>query len=298
MAIDKDIPDQLVDEMVKPKTVYDQEVELEAEEPILPENIQMMDDGGAEINFGGPEMMQNVAADHDANLAEFLEDTDLSEISTEVMERYEDCKSSREDWATTYEKGLELLGFKYEDRAEPFRGASGATHPVLAEAVTQFQALAYKELFPAGGPVRTQIMGIETPEKSKQAQRVKEFMNYQLTVGMKEYEPEFDQMLFNLPLSGSTFKKVYYDAILNRSVSKFVPAEDLFVPYTATSLDDTETIIHRIKMPYNEIRKNQLGGMYRDVDIQEGYDCASQLASNRTITNTTNALALGDSADV
>ena len=109
MAIDKEIPDQLVDEMVKPKTVYDQEVELEAEEPILPENIQMMDDGGAEINFGGPEMMQNVAADHDANLAEFLEDTDLSEISTEVMERYEDCKSSREDWATTCEKGLELL---------------------------------------------------------------------------------------------------------------------------------------------------------------------------------------------
>ena len=272
MAIDKQIPDQMVDEIDVPKTVYGAEVELEAEDPILPENIQMTEDGGAEINFGGPEIMQAPAMDHNANLANFIEDADLHEISNEVMERYEDCKASREDWATTYEKGLELLGFKYEDRAEPFRGASGATHPVLAEAVTQFQALAYKELFPSGGPVRTQIIGIETSEKAKQAQRVKEFMNYQLTVEMKEYEPEFDQMLFNLPLSGSTFKKIYYDALLNRSVSKFVPAEDLFVPYTATSLDDTETIIHRIKMPYNEIRKNQLGGLYRDIDIQEGYE--------------------------
>ena len=272
MAIDKQIPDQLVDDINRPTPVYDQEVEIEAEEPIVPENVQMMEDGGAEINFGGPQMPQAPVMDHNANLADFMEDSDLADISTEVMERYEDCKSSREDWATTYEKGLDLLGFKYEDRAEPFRGASGATHPVLAEAVTQFQALAYKELFPSGGPVRTQIMGIETPEKAKQAQRVKEFMNYQLTVEMKEYEPEFDQMLFNLPLSGSTFKKVYYDGLLNRSVSKFVPAEDLYVPYTATSLDDTETIIHRIKMPYNEIRKNQLGGLYRDIDIQDGYE--------------------------
>ena len=147
---------------------------------------------------------------------------------------------SRKDWEKSYTDGLDLLGFKYENRTEPFQGASGATHPVLAEAVTQFQATAYKELLPSDGPVRTQVLGDATPPKQQQAQRVKDFMNYQIMEKMKEYEPEFDSMLFHLPLAGSTFKKVYYDDLLGRAVSKFVPADDLIVPYTANSLEEAD----------------------------------------------------------
>ena len=267
MAIDKKMPDQGVDELKDSKTVYDEEIELEAQDP-QPSNVEMFQDGGAVVNFGEP-MQEQAMAGHQENLAELLEDDVLNEISNEVIEAYEDCKSSRSDWEQTYVNGLDLLGFKYEDRTEPFQGSSGATHPVLAEAVTQFQALAYKELMPAGGPVRTQIIGLETPEKQKQSKRVREFMNYQLMINMKEYEPEFDQMLFNLPLSGSTFKKVYYDELLGRCVSKFVPAEDLYVPYTATSLDDTETIIHKIKVTKNDIVMKQLAGVYADADLGE-----------------------------
>jgi hypothetical protein len=265
MAIEKD----LTQEGKMPIDVLPEDVELEAQD-LNPSdvNVEMMEDGGAEINLDPQAEAMQGAEQHDANLAEFLEEDDLNEIANELLEEFDECASSRDEWEQTYKKGLELLGFKYEDRAEPFQGASGATHPVLAEAVTQFQALAYKELLPAGGPVRTQIMGLETSEKVAQASRVKDFMNYQIMVEMKEYEPEFDQMLFNLPLSGSTFKKVYYDAILQRSVSKFVPAEDLYVPYTATSLDDTETIMHRVKMTYNDIKQHQLAGIYRDVDIE------------------------------
>ena len=267
MAIDKKMPDQGVDELKDSQTVYDKEIELEAQDP-QPSNVEMFQDGGAVVNFGEP-MQEQAMAGHQENLAELLEDDVLNEISNEVIEAYEDCKSSRSDWEQTYVNGLDLLGFKYEDRTEPFQGSSGATHPVLAEAVTQFQALAYKELMPAGGPVRTQIIGLETPDKVKQSQRVKEFMNYQLMINMKEYEPEFDQMLFNLPLSGSTFKKVYYDELLGRCVSKFVPAEDLYVPYTATSLDDTECIIHKIKVTKNDIVMKQLAGVYADADLGE-----------------------------
>ena len=168
-------------------------------------------------------------------------------------------------------KGLDLLGFTYEEPTEPFKGASGATHPVLAEAVTQFQALAYKELLPAEGPVRTQILGMPNPDKEAQAQRVKQFMNYQIMDQMKEYEAEFDQMLFYLPLAGSAFKKVYYDDIMQRAVSKFVPADDLVVPYTATSLDDAESIIHVVKMSENELRKQQVGGFYRDLELNPSF---------------------------
>jgi len=265
MAIEKD----LTQEGKMPIDVLPEDVELEAQD-LNPSdvNVEMMEDGGAEINLDPQAEAMQGAEQHDANLAEFLEEDDLNEIANELLEEFDECASSRDEWEQTYKKGLELLGFKYEDRSEPFQGASGATHPVLAEAVTQFQALAYKELLPAGGPVRTQIMGLETSEKVAQASRVKDFMNYQIMVEMKEYEPEFDQMLFNLPLSGSTFKKVYYDAILQRSVSKFVPAEDLYVPYTATSLDDTETIMHRVKMTYNDIKQHQLAGIYREVDIE------------------------------
>ena len=178
-----------------------------------------------------------------------------------------DYRSSRKDWEDTYRNGLDLLGFKYERRTEPFRGASGVTHPVLSEAVTQFQAQAYKELLPADGPVRTQILGLETPAKQDQANRVKDFMNYQIMDQMKEYEPEFDQMLFYLHLSGSTFKKVYYDELLGRAVSKFIPADDLVVPYSATNLDDAEAVVHIIKMSENDLRKQQVGGFYRDITL-------------------------------
>ena len=174
---------------------------------------------------------------------------------------------SRKDWEQSYVKGLDLLGFKYDNRSEPFQGASGATHPVLAEAVTQFQALAYKELLPADGPVRTQILGVSNPAKEAQSQRVKDFMNYQLMDQMKEYEPEFDQMLFHLPLSGSTFKKVYYDDLLGRAVSKFIPADDLVVPYTATSLDDAEAVVHVVKISENDLRKQQVNGFYTDIEL-------------------------------
>ena len=266
MAVEKD----LMEKSKMPVDVLPEDVELEAQD-LNPSDIdiEMTEDGGAEINLDPQAEAMQGAEQHDANLAEFLEDSDLNVIAGDILEEFDECASSRDEWEQTYKKGLELLGFKYEDRAEPFQGASGATHPVLAEAVTQFQALAYKELLPAGGPVRTQIMGLESSEKVAQASRVKDFMNYQIMVEMKEYEPEFDQMLFNLPLSGSTFKKVYYDAILQRSVSKFVPAEDLYVPYTATSLDDTETIIHRVKMTYNDIKQYQLAGIYKDIDLSE-----------------------------
>ena len=237
-----------------------------------PVEIKETDDGGVEVDFDPAAVVPEGGESHDENLADFLEEDILQEISNDLLENYESCKSSRADWEDTYTKGLDLLGFKYENRSEPFQGSSGATHPVLAEAVTQFQALAYKELLPAGGPVRTQIVGNIDPAREDQAERVKDYMNYQLMVEMKEYEPEFDQMLFNLPLSGSTFKKVYYDQLLGRCVSKFVPAEDLYVPYTATSLDDTETIIHKIKMTGNDLLKNQLSGFYSDVQIEEDYN--------------------------
>jgi hypothetical protein len=185
----------------------------------------------------------------------------------QVSNDYRDYKSSRKDWEQAYVVGLDLLGFKYVQRTEPFQGASGATHPVLAEAVTQFQAQAYKELLPADGPVRTQVIGASNPQRMQQAQRVKEFMNYQLLDQMKEYEPEFDSMLFHLPLAGSTFKKVYYDDLLGRAVSKFVPADDVVVPYTANSLEDAEAIIHIIKLSENDIRKQQVNGFYRDIEL-------------------------------
>jgi hypothetical protein len=205
--------------------------------------------------------------DHYANLNDLLPEDVSDPIGGQLQNDYQEYKFSRAEWEKAYITGLDLLGFKYTNRTEPFQGASGATHPVLAEAVTQFQALAYKELLPADGPVRTQVMGATNPAKEAQAQRVKNFMNYQLMDQMKEYEPEFDQMLFYLPLSGSTFKKVYFDDLVGRAVSKFIPADDLVVPYTATSLDDAEAVIHVIKMSENELRKQQVNGFYSDIEL-------------------------------
>ena len=225
------------------------------------------DDEGATIDFDPNAMEMPEQGDHYANLNELLPEDVTDPIGGQLQNDYQEYKFSRAEWEKAYITGLDLLGFKYTNRTEPFQGASGATHPVLAEAVTQFQALAYKELLPADGPVRTQVMGASNPAKEQQAQRVKNFMNYQLMDQMKEYEPEFDQMLFYLPLSGSTFKKVYYDDLVGRAVSKFVPADDLVVPYTATSLDDAEAVIHVIKMSENELRKQQVSGFYSDIEL-------------------------------
>ena len=239
----------------------------EAGEPI---EITENEDGSVDINYdpsvGSIEGGQN----HYDNLAEHLPDEVLGRLGSTLSQNYMDYKMSRKDWERSYTQGLDLLGFKYDNRTEPFQGASGATHPVLAEAVTQFQALAYKELLPADGPVRTQVIGLQTPDKIQQATRVKDYMNYELMEQMQEYEQEFDSMLFHLPLAGSAFKKVYYDEVEQRAVSKFVPADDLIVPYTATSLNDAEAVIHIVKMPENELRKQQVAGFYRDIELKPG----------------------------
>jgi len=239
--------------------------------------VEQQDDGSVEINFNPNAVNQPGGEGHFDNLADLLPDDVLGKLGSELNENYMQYKSSRKDWEDTYTKGLDLLGFKYENPTQPFQGASGATHPVLAEAVTQFQAQAYKELLPATGPVHTQIMGRPDRQKEDQSVRVKNFMNYQLMDVMKEYEPEFDQLLFYLPLAGSAFKKVYYDELLGRAVSKFVPADDIVVPYTATSLQDAEAVMHTIKLSENDLRKKQVGGFYRDVELKPGYDEESEV---------------------
>ena len=248
--------------------IQEQENQIEQiESEGSPVEIKMDEDGGAEISFDPKIASPEGGEDHNANLAEFLGDDVLDPLGNDLYNQYVEYKESRGDWEDSYREGLDLLGFKYVKRTEPFRGASGVTHPVLAEAVTQFQAQAYKELLPAEGPVRVQILGDINPQKQDQANRVKDFMNYQIMDQMKEYEPEFDQMLFYLPLSGSAFKKVYYDDLLGRAVSKFIPSEDIVVPYSANSLDDAEAIIHIVKISKNELRKQQVAGFYKDVKL-------------------------------
>ena len=239
-------------------------------------SIELEDDGGVVVDFE-PFMSSPDTGDFYDNLADTLPDGASSRISSDLMEQYEANKDGRKDWEDAYRTGLELLGFKYEERSEPFRGATGVTHPLLAEAVTQFQAQAFGELLPAGGPVRTEIIGKVTPEVENQAERVRHFMNYQITCIMKEYTPEFDQMLFYLPLSGSTFKKVYYDEFLGRAVSKFVPAEQLIVPYTATDLETAENVTHVIQISENELRKKQVAGFYSDVEVSASQSDPSQV---------------------
>ena len=232
------------------------------EEPINVEVIQPADDLEAE-----EEIIQEEADDFFSNVAETLDDTILSRLASELVTDFKKDKESRGDWEKAYTSGLDLLGFKYNDESQPFQGASSVTHPLLAESVTQFQAQAYKELLPASGPVNTQVVGENTTEKSEQAKRVKDFMNYMITEVMEEYTPDFDQLLFYLPLAGSAFKKIYYDEVMQRAISKFVPAEDLVVPYYATDLKECERITHVVKMNENDILKKQQAGFYRDVDI-------------------------------
>ena len=265
-TIDKSLPNMDPDalgEEIEIEQVKEAEI---IDTPEGPVEIDMTEDGGAEVSFD-PNATEAESVGHFDNIAEVLEDSVTDPMASELMEKFTNYKEARSEWAESYREGLNLLGFKYVTRTEPFRGASSVTHPVLAEAVTQFQAQAYKELLPADGPVRTQILGATTVEKEEQSKRVKDFMNYQIMDQMKEYEPEFDQMLFYLPLSGSTFKKVYYDDLLGRAVSKFIPSEDLVVPYSATSLEDAEAIIHVIKISENDLRKQQINGFYKDIDL-------------------------------
>lgn len=258
---------------------YDEELEIDVElespggfEPrdARRENVDVLEeeDGGATVDFepGSDEGPDD--GTFSRNLAEVLPDGVLASIANDLLSQYEENRVTRKDWEEAYSKGLDLLGFKYEERTKPFRGASGVTHPLLAEAVTQFQAQAYNELLPADGPVRTAVMGEITPEKDKQAQRVRDFMNYYLTDVMEEYTPEFDQMLFYLPLTGSTFKKVYFDEVLGRPVSRFVEAENLVVPYEATNLETCSCVTHVSRISLNDLRKQQVAGLYRDVEVQ------------------------------
>ena len=247
------------------------------EQEVTPDNMQNIEAPEVEVEADpdampmeqGPEMTeeQSAAIDFYQNLAETMDERVLQRLAMELIADYKKDKQSRGDWEKAYISGLDLLGFKYSDESRPFQGASSVTHPLLAEAVTQFQSQAYKELLPSDGPVRTQVVGAIDENKEKQAERVKEFMNYMIMEKMEEYTPEFDQLLFYLPLAGSAFKKVYYDEMIERAVSKFVPAEDLVVPYYATDLADCERITHVLKMSENDILKKQKAGFYRDVDI-------------------------------
>ena len=252
----------------EPTQVIAEEVTVETPDELTVENIEMTEDGGALVN----PVNEQMEVEFDSNLAEYIDEKDLQDMSSDLIGDYKEDSSSREEWYDAYAKGLKLLGFKYEDRSQPFQGASGVTHPLLSETVTQFQAQAYKELLPANGPVRVQMIGKSDPQKEQQAQRVQEFMNYQVMHVMEDFDPDLDQMLFYLPLSGSSFKKVYYDSTMGRAVSKFIPSEELIVPYTATDLGTAERITHVLKRTENDIRKLQVTGFYRDVDLEEYED--------------------------
>jgi hypothetical protein len=264
--IDKSLPN-VADKLTPGELEIEQIAQSIEQTPAGLTEVTENEDGSVDINFD-PTKNLSAVTEFGANLAEVIDEQILNKLGSELYQDIQSYKDSRADWEKAYTQGLDLLGFKYESRTQPFQGASSATHPVLAEAVTQFQALAYKELLPAGGPVRTQVIGLETTQIQEQANRVAEFMNYQIMDVMKEYEPEFDQMLFYLPLSGSTFKKVYYDEILGRAVSKFIQAQDIIVPYTATSLEDADSIIHVIRISENELRKQQVSGFYRDIELK------------------------------
>ena len=245
MAVEK-VTEELAEEVVEQPEGLPIDVEVEGEEEVVEERPQ---------------------DDFNANLAEGMDERELKDMAMELIEEYKKDKTSRKEWEDAYIKGLDLLGTKYQEVTKPFKGASGVTHPLLAESVTQFQAQAYKELVPSDGPVRTQVIGLQTPATEQQADRVKDYMNYLLMEEMEDYTTDMDQMLFYLPLSGSTFKKIYYDALLDRPVSKFIPAEDLVVPYYASDLKDCERITHVIKMTQNDVTKKMAAGFYRDIEL-------------------------------
>jgi len=245
--------------------------ELAADEPDL--EIEIEDPEEVTIRAGGMEIEidpDRMADDEfNANLAEELDDADLAQLASDLMEGYEGDLSARKDWLDTYVEGLELLGLKLEDRSEPWEGACNVFHPLMTESLVKFQAETMTETFPAAGPVKTQIIGKETKETVEAAARVQENMNFQLTEKMVEYRPEHERMLWGLGLAGNAFKKVYYDPNLERQVALFVPAEDIVVPYGASSLETAERVTHVMRKTANELRKLQVAGFYRDVDLGE-----------------------------
>ena len=254
--------------------------EIIEEEARVTEEVQEQPDGlPVDVTVEGEEEMveERPQDDFNANLAEDMDERTLQSMASDLIAEYKKDKNSRKEWEEAYIKGLELLGTKYQEVTKPFKGASGVTHPLLAESVTQFQAQAYKELIPSDGPVRTQVVGLQTPQIEAQADRVKEYMNFLLMEEMEEYTTDMDQMLFYLPLSGSTFKKIYYDAMLGRPCSKFIPAEDLVVPYYASDLKDCERITHIIKMTENEVTKKMAAGFYRDIELSSPRETTDQV---------------------
>jgi len=276
MAIERQVPDpaQTAEPVVDLTTErsnddIDEEI-IDILEGMGEEGVQYQEDGS--VILGEPEM-EMPSLGFGENLAEVVSDSELDKIYIELTAAIENDKSAREDWEKTYTDGLKYLGMKFEEgRSEPFEGASSVIHPLLGESVTQFQAQAYKELLPAQGPVKTQVVGEYNAAVEEQAQRVKEFMNYQITHVMEEYDEELDQMLFYLPLAGSAFKKVYYDETMQRAVSKFVAPEDLIVPYYTTDLESCPRITHLIKMPENDVKKLQAIGFYKNVNVRAGDD--------------------------
>jgi hypothetical protein len=254
VAIEKEIPSVVLGEVDEVPPFPEEEIELEVE-----------DEDGVLIDL--EPQIESPQTNFEDNLAEVLPDDSLSKLASELIGYFEEDKESRSEWYTAFAKGLDLLGIKQEERTEPFEGASGVNHPLLSEAVTQFQSQAYKELLPPGGPVSTQVVGDDNSEVMQQSRRVKEFMNYQITHVMEEYDPEMDQLLFYLPLSGSAFKKVYFDTMLDRTVSRFVKAEDFVVSYATTDLSNSPRYTHVMTMTENDLRKMQLNGMYLDMEL-------------------------------
>jgi hypothetical protein len=261
MAIEKSLYEtpKGIDQIDASDDAGSQPIEIEIEDP---EAVRIKA-GGVEISIEEGDDEE----DFDRNIAEDMKDSELTKLSSELIDDYENDVSSRKDWIQTYVDGLELLGMKIEERTEPWNGACGVYHPILSEAVVKFQAETMMATFPAAGPVKTQIIGKETPEKKQAAERVQNDMNYQLTDVMKEYRPEHERMLWGLGLAGNAFKKVYYDPQISRQVAMFVPAEDVVVPYGASNLDDAERVTHVMRKTENEVRRLQHQGFYRDVDL-------------------------------
>jgi hypothetical protein len=262
MSIDKALnPAPMgIDELTE--TLGEPDIEIEIEDP---ESVSIKMDG-LEIEFDPQAETQE---DFNANLADFIGDEELAMIASDLIGDFDEDIAARKDWIQTYVDGLELLGMKIEERAEPWEGASGVYHPLLSEALVKFQSETMMSTFPAAGPVKTQIIGKETPEKKDSAKRVQQDMNYQLTDVMKEYRPEHERMLWGLGLSGNAFKKVYFDPNLDRQVSIFVPSEDMVVPYGASDLESAERVTHVMRKTENELRKLQVAGFYRDIDLGE-----------------------------
>jgi chaperonin GroES len=266
-------------------------VEIKAPGEVVQEDVEMMEDGSALIN---PDPLTAAQGEFGVNLAEIVPEGELSTLANDLFGNFEEDKSTRGDWEKAYVDGLDLLGFKYTDRTQPFAGASSVTHPLLAETVTQFQAQAYKELLPADGPVRTQIVGNITPDVQEQANRVKDFMNYQIMDVMEEYDPDMDQLLFFLPLAGSAFKKVYYSDLKQRAVAEFIPAEDIVLPYLTTDIQSCERVCHVVTMMDNELRKKQASGFFRDIDIHPSLPTDSDIQSKYNQLEGTNEESLMD----